>query len=98
MHRRGRNDAAEPAARRRRGDDRLDDRRRSGGPVSRLRRDDPVRQFPVPLLDFPTDRVGAGMNRWFRLRVQTPFGLALFWLWVPTVSLPGVLVHAPVPS
>jgi len=38
------------------------------------------------------------MNRWFRLGVQTAFGLALLWLWMRTVSLPEVVSHARVHS
>jgi len=38
------------------------------------------------------------MNRWFRLEVQTAFGLALLWLWMRTVSLPEVVSHARVHS
>src|SRR5207249_10044078 len=38
------------------------------------------------------------MNRWFRLGVQTAFGLALLWLRLRTVSLPEVVSHARVHS
>jgi len=38
------------------------------------------------------------MNRWFRLGVQTAFGLALLWLWMRTASLPEVVSHARVHS
>src|SRR2546425_4724618 len=38
------------------------------------------------------------MNRWFRLGLQTAFGVALLWLWLRTVSLPEVLAHARVQS
>jgi glycosyltransferase 2 family protein len=38
------------------------------------------------------------MNRWFRLGLQTAFGLVLLYLWLRTVSLPEILGHARVHS
>ena len=38
------------------------------------------------------------MNRWFRLGVQTAFGLVLLYLWLRTVSLAEVATHARVHS
>jgi glycosyltransferase involved in cell wall biosynthesis/uncharacterized membrane protein YbhN (UPF0104 family) len=38
------------------------------------------------------------VRRWFRLALQTAFGLLLLWLWLRTVSLPEVLSHARVHS
>src|SRR5439155_23062722 len=96
VHRTGRHDAPEPAARRRRRGHRGDRRRRPGDPVPPLRGDDPVRGLSLPLLDVcpasdsSVTAVASRINRWLRLGLQTAFGLALLWLWLRTVSLPEV--------
>src|SRR5437667_7644232 len=39
------------------------------------------------------NKSASSRNRWLRLGLQTPFGLALLWLWVRTVSLTDVAAH-----